>query len=145
MRSLRSSVGFRTFVLDQLEPLNVTPRSMFGGTGLYAGGVFFGIIAMDRLYLKVGDSNRSMFERAGSRPFKPYPGRPLTMRYYEVPVTVLESAPELERWARRSVIVAESELSAPPTAALRKRATRSPTPVKQATSTVEAPRVRRRR
>jgi TfoX/Sxy family transcriptional regulator of competence genes len=28
------------------------------------------------------------------------------MRYYSVPVAVLESAPELTRWARKAVVVA---------------------------------------
>ena len=105
-KSLRSSDAFRQFVLDQLESLDVTPKSMFGGTGLYARGVFFGIIARDALYLKVDDSNRKMFEREGMKPFKPYPRRSVTMKYYEVPVAVLESVPELERWARRSLEVA---------------------------------------
>lgn len=76
---------------------------MFGGTGLYSAGVFFGIIARDTLYLKVDDANRPMFEREGMRPFKPFADRPMTMRYYAVPVAVLESALELVRWARTSI------------------------------------------
>ena len=78
----------------------------FGGVGLYCEGVFFGIIARDVLYLKVDDSTRADFERAGSRPFKPYPDRPGTMQYYEVPVDVLESLVDLTAWARKSVSVA---------------------------------------
>ena len=106
MVSLRSSNGFRQLVLDHLEPLDVTARSMFGGTGLYAEGVFFGIIALDTLYLKVDDTNRPLFEAEGMQPFMPYPGRPVTMGYYAVPLGVLESAPELVRWARLSIAVA---------------------------------------
>lgn len=107
-RSLRVSEGFRTFVLDQLVGLGtVTPRPMFGGVGLYASGVFFGIIARDVLYLKVDHSTLGDYERAGMRPFKPYADRSGTMQYYAVPVDVLESAPELLRWARKAVTVAE--------------------------------------
>jgi len=102
-KSLRSSDSFRRFVLDQLQGLEVLPRSMFGGTGLYNGQDFFGIIAADVLYLKVDDSNRGMFEMAGMKPFKPYPGRSGTMKYYAVPLDVLESAVELERWARAAI------------------------------------------
>ena len=59
-RSLKVSDTFKAFVLDQLEELgDVTPKSMFGGVGLYHRGVFFGIIARDTLYLKVGDANRA--------------------------------------------------------------------------------------
>jgi DNA transformation protein len=100
--------AFRTFVLDQLEALDaVTSRAMFGGVGLYCRGLFFGIIARDSLYLKVDDQNRPDFVNARMQPFRPYPDRPGTMQYYAVPVDVLESAPELSRWARKAVRVAE--------------------------------------
>lgn len=107
MRSLRVTGAFRSFVLDQLGDLgDVTARSMFGGVGLYANGVFFGLIARDTLYLRVGDANRADYERAKTRPFKPYPGRTSSMRYYAVPTDVLESAPELATWARKALAVA---------------------------------------
>ena len=108
LRSLKVSPAFKSFVLDQLEELgDVMPRSMFGGVGLYHRGLFFGIIARDVLYLKVDDSNRADYERAGCAQFKPYPDRSGTMRYYAVPLEVLESAMELASWARKSVAAAE--------------------------------------
>jgi len=108
LRSLKATDAFRSFVLDQLEELgDVTPRSMFGGVGLYHRGVFFGIIARDVLYLKVDDRNRPDYRGAGMKPFKPYRDRPGTMQYYAVPLEVLESAPELAAWARKSVDAAE--------------------------------------
>ena len=101
------SPAFRQFVLDQLEELgDVTPRSMFGGVGLYHRGVFFGIIAGDVVYLKVDDSNRGEYVAARMGPFNPYPHRSGTMQYYAVPLSVLESAPELAHWARRSILAA---------------------------------------
>lgn len=104
LRSLRVSDGFKAFVLDQLEEFGrITPRSMFGGVGLYHDGHFFGILARDVLYLKVDDENRREYERAGMTAFKPYPDRPGTMQYYAVPVDVLESPPDLARWARKAV------------------------------------------
>jgi DNA transformation protein and related proteins len=103
-RTLRSSASFERFVLDQLADLGaVTSRKMFGGVGLYCGAVFFGIIARDELYLKVDDRTRAEYERAGTHPFKPYPHRPTTMKYYAVPLGVLESGVELTRWARKAV------------------------------------------
>src|SRR5262245_15272690 len=107
LRSLAVTDAFRSFVLDQLGDVgDVTARSMFGGVGLYADGVFFGIVARDRLYLRVGDANRADYERAKMKPFAPYPGRTSSMRYYMVPTDVLESAPELAAWARRALAVA---------------------------------------
>jgi DNA transformation protein len=102
--ALSVSESFRLFVLYQLEELgDVVPRSMFGGVGLYRGDLFFGILAGDVLYLKVDDETRAACEAADSRPFKPYGDRAGTMQYYSVPVSVLESAPEVTRWARRAL------------------------------------------
>jgi DNA transformation protein len=106
-KSMTSAAGFETFVIDQLSGLGeVVPRRMFGGVGLYCDGLFFALIARDELYLKVDDETRPFFEAAGSTAFHPYDDRPATMRYYSVPIAVLESAPELVGWARRAVGVA---------------------------------------
>ena len=134
LRSLRSSEGFRQFVLDQLDALDVRARSMFGGTGLYSGEYFFGIIAHDRLYLKVDKTTRARFVKAKMKPFRPYPDRAGTMQYYEVPLDVLESTLDLELWAREAVNVAKR------TAEVRSSKRARPT-----TSTARASRARTRR
>ena len=111
-RSVHLSVSdsFKVFVLDQLQDLSeVIARPMFGGVGLYHRGTFFGLLARDTLYLKVGDANRADYEHAGMKPFKPYPNRSATMKYYAVPVDVLESVPELLVWARKAIAVAGVE------------------------------------
>lgn len=111
-RSLKVTPAFRAFVLDQLGELDgVTSRSMFGGVGLYCRGFFFGIIARGVLYLKVDDRNRSDYEDAGMKAFKPYADRPGTMHYYAVPLEILESPVDLVRWARKAVSVAERAAS----------------------------------
>jgi DNA transformation protein and related proteins len=144
-KSLRSSEGFRQFVLDQLQTLNVTPQPMFGATGLYSNGCFFGIIARDVLYLKVDESNRKMFEREGMKPFKPYSRRSVSMKYFQVPLAVLESALELEHWARLSIAVAAKAEAAEPVEAIPKPAVRSASRGRQSTSTAQSARGRRRR
>jgi DNA transformation protein len=114
LRSLKVSDGFKAFVLDQLSELgDVTPKAMFGGVGLYHRGLFFGIIARDRVYLKVDETNRADYERAGTKPFKPYPRRSGTMRYFEVPLEVLESPVDLTRWVRASIAVAAVSATRP--------------------------------
>jgi DNA transformation protein len=101
---LRVTDTFREFVLEQLRGAgDITPRAMFGGVGLYCNGVFFAIIAGDVLYLKVDDETRSGYESCGMPPFRPYPGRPATMQYYQVPLAVLESALDLTAWAKDAV------------------------------------------
>jgi DNA transformation protein and related proteins len=106
--SLKVTDAFKSFVIDQLSPLgDVVPRSMFGGVGLYCRGLFFGIIASDAVYLKVDHRNVDDYRRAKMKPFKPYLNRPSTMKYYEVPLDVLESSAALVEWATKSVAAAE--------------------------------------
>jgi DNA transformation protein len=119
---MRVSASFREFVLDQLAGLDgLRARAMFGGVGLYADDVFFGIVAADELYFKVDDTNRREYETAGSVSFKPYADRAMTMPYYKVPLVILEDAAMLGEWAARAVAVAEVAKSAKPTKT-RKRA-----------------------
>jgi len=111
----RSSSFFEQFVLDQLADLGpVTSLRMFGGSGLYCGDVFFGIIAREELYLRVDEESRREYEEAGMHAFQPYAGRRQAMKYYCVPVGVLESGPELVAWARKAVAVAQRSRGARP-------------------------------
>jgi DNA transformation protein len=100
---------FVEYALEQLSGWGeVSVRRMFGGAGLYRGGIMFAVIADDVAYLKVDDSNRDDFVRAGSAPFEPYPDKiKTTIRtYYEIPADVLEDPGELAKWAERSWLVA---------------------------------------
>jgi DNA transformation protein len=107
-KRLAVSPGFRSFVLDQLADAGeVVPRSMFGAVGLYCRGLFFGIIAGDVLYLKADLETRADYDRAGSQAFRPFPDREGSMRYYAVPVEVLESPMELAGWARKAIGAAD--------------------------------------
>jgi DNA transformation protein len=70
------SDGFIDYVIDQLSAWGeVSARKMFGGAGLYRDGTMFGLIADDVAYLKVDDSNREDFVKAGASPFNPYPDK----------------------------------------------------------------------
>jgi DNA transformation protein and related proteins len=110
--SLHVSAGFRDFVLDQLSGVtDLRAKAMFGGLGLYAGDVFFGIVAADVLYLKVGDANRADYKRAGAAPLAPFAHRPASKSYFSVPARVLEDARTLAQWVRRSIAVARNARS----------------------------------
>lgn len=100
------SQGYREFVLEQLGRVTeVTGKSMFGGVGIYAHGLFFALIAEDRLYFKVDDATRSEFEQRGMEPFRPF-GEDSAMGYYEVPADVMEDVAQLESWMRKAIEVA---------------------------------------
>ena len=97
------SPEYRAWVLEQLRLAGpVTGRAMFGGYGLYLGGVFFALIADDCLYFKVDEVNEPDYEAAGMRPFSPM-GDSHPMSYYEVPPDVLEDPEQMRTWADRAV------------------------------------------
>jgi DNA transformation protein len=84
-------------------------RSMFGGHGLYAGSVFFGIIAEGTLYFKVDEHNRAMMSAAGGEPFS-YAAKDKTevsLGYLSVPEEILERPEEAVRWAESAIAVAK--------------------------------------
>ena len=100
------SESYRDFVLEQLGRVTpVTGKSMFGGVGIYAQGLFFALIAKDRMYFKVDDTTRPDFERLGMEPFRPY-GEDSAMGYYEVPADVVEDSVQLAAWMKKAIDVA---------------------------------------
>lgn len=98
------SNDFPAFVEEQLSALpELLLRRMFGGHGLYAGEVFFGLIASDhRLYFRTSERTRGRYLTAGSQPFSPS-ARVTLHAYYEVPLEVLEDTRELTLWAREAI------------------------------------------
>jgi DNA transformation protein len=109
LQSLKVSPAFRDFVLDQLADVpGLRAQLMFGGVGLYSGEHFFGIVAGDVLYLRADETTRAQFVNAGCEPFTPFPGEAASMSYFAVPIGVLESVPDLERWVTRALSVARS-------------------------------------
>jgi DNA transformation protein len=107
-----ASDEFVGYVVDQLAGWGeISVRRMFGGAGLYREGTMFGLIADDVAYLKVDDSNRDDFLRAGSSAFRPYPDKAKStiMSYFEIPADVLENPDELGRWAQRSWTIARKK------------------------------------
>ncbi len=103
------SASYREFVLDQLGAVApVSSKPMFGGVGVYSGGYFFALMADDRLYFKVDDSNRGDYEAKGMGAFHPF-GDERAMGYFEVPEDALEDPEELAQWMTRAIKVAASK------------------------------------
>jgi DNA transformation protein len=99
---------FRDFVeelLTGLGPVQIKP--MFGGAGVYADGVNFGLIADDTLYLKVDEGNRAAFDAEGMSPFVYRArGKPISMSYWQVPDRLLDDAEAMADWAHRALAAA---------------------------------------
>ncbi len=80
---------------------SVSSRKMFGGHGIYHGGVMFGLVAHDTLYLKADKETAPEFEAKGLTQFEYSKGNKLVkMSYYLAPEEALENPDDAEYWAR---------------------------------------------
>ena len=104
------SPQFRDFILDLLAPLDPAARRMFGGVGLFHGGVMFGLMVRDALYLRVDDNTRAQYESAGSTAFSYQRGDRVVSiaAYYAVPEGLLDQQDELLQWARGAIAAARA-------------------------------------
>ena len=113
---MSTSRGLVEHCLELLAPLGrVSAQPMFGGHGLRIDDQFVGLIAFDRLYLKVDVETRPIFEAAGCEPFTyEGKGRPITMNYWTVPPQAMESPQFMQPWARLALQAAlRARLSKP--------------------------------
>ena len=103
------SQTFRELALDQLGRCTrgLKSRSMFGGVGIYAGSLFFALLAEDRLYLKTDETSRPDYEARGWPAFFPFGDASKPMHYHEVPLEVIENAGELQPWVDQALAVAQ--------------------------------------
>jgi DNA transformation protein len=101
--------SFASNVLEQMAVMEgISTRRMFGGIGIYRVGLIFAIIVDERLYFKVGNSNKPDFQQAGSVPFiynrhdKKGEDKLVTMSYWEVPPYVLEDKDAMFLWMTKA-------------------------------------------
>ena len=107
--------SYRTFVLEQLNRAvpPVRSRAMFGGVGLYAGEVFFALIANDVLYFSTDDAIRAEFEALGMAPFRPFEEHGPVRSYYQLPEEILEEPEKPRQWAERAIAGARTRRQRP--------------------------------
>lgn len=110
------SETFRNLVFDQFSPLvrGLRFRNMFGGVGIYGGELFFALLAEDRLYLKVDDSNRGQFEAMGMQPFRPFGHDTVVLQYYELPLELIETGQLLSPWVVQALAVPQAAKQSKP-------------------------------
>ena len=95
---------YADYVVDKLSGLGeVHSRAMFGGYGIFSEGLMFAMISDGVLYFKVDNSNREMYEKAGSSKF------PHGISYWEVPTDVFEDNARLYEWADISIGLAQAK------------------------------------
>ncbi|HEY9685334.1 MAG TPA: TfoX/Sxy family protein, partial [Coleofasciculaceae cyanobacterium] len=79
---------------------------MFGGYGLYADTVFFGIVHQGRLYFKTSAETRPRYEAHDMTFFQPNAKQKLGT-YFQVPVEIIEDHEALLDWASEAIRIAE--------------------------------------
>src|SRR5271166_2590320 len=91
---------FVTHLLDLLRRWGpVAARRMFGGHGLFRGGVMFGLVTGETVYFKTDDGNRGDFEAAGMSPFRyQRTGKSVALSFHEVPPDLLDGDDALATW-----------------------------------------------
>ncbi|MGD1934974.1 MAG: TfoX/Sxy family protein [Candidatus Phaeomarinobacter sp.] len=112
------SSEYLDFLLEMLGPLGpVKSRRMFGGSGLFADGLMFALIANEVLYLKVDEQTQPAFEAEGAEPFtyETKAGKRGVMSYWQVPERLSDEPEEFVTWARDAVSVAlRADAAKPP-------------------------------
>jgi DNA transformation protein len=109
------------FAVDLFSGMGrVEARRMFGGAGLYAAGVMFGLIDDDVIYLKVDDALKADLAAAGARSWiyterkGPKAGIPQETSYWSLPEPALDDPEEACVWGLRSLAVAQAPKAAKP-------------------------------
>jgi DNA transformation protein len=78
---------------------------MFGGVGLFADGMMFGLVAGGVIYLKTDDVIVADFaaERSGPFAYSTKDGTRTLTSYWRLPERLYDDGEELALWARRSL------------------------------------------
>jgi DNA transformation protein len=98
----------------------VQAQRMFGGAGLYAGGVMFALVDEGRIYLKTDETLQADLAAAGAvawtyaEPRGSKAGIPQQTSYWSLPEPALDDPQEACDWARRALAVAAARKAAPP-------------------------------
>ncbi len=100
---MASDPSFVAHALDLVALLgDVDARAMFGGHGLYAEGVMFGLLDDGELFLKSDDESRDAFVSASCRLWR-YVNKKVRMEntgYFRPPDDAHEDAEAMLPWAR---------------------------------------------
>ena len=105
------------FIRDLFQPFGaVSVRRMFGGAGLFADGVMFGLVSGGQIYLKADATTATWFERecCGQFEYSTKHGKRALTSYWRLPDRLYDDADELAQWARHAFEVANRAATAKP-------------------------------
>ena len=94
---------FIQHIVDLMSPMDVFPKKMFGGYGIFCGEVMIGLVADDVLFLKTDEQNKQDYIDEGLGPFVySKKGKDVMMSFWEAPVGCLENGDEMREWAEKA-------------------------------------------
>jgi DNA transformation protein len=85
-------------------------RRMFGGAGLFADGLMFGLVADQQIYLKAEAASVPKFEAEDCGPFgySTKHGRRVLTSYRRLPARLYDEPEELAQWAKVALAAARA-------------------------------------
>ncbi|WP_371345779.1 TfoX/Sxy family protein [Ancylobacter sp. IITR112] len=94
----------------------VRTRRLFGGLGLYADGVMFGLVLDGRIFLKTDPGFAADLAAAGAEPFtyRRKDGRQVNVAYWSLPEPALDDGEVAAALALRALAIARAAASAAP-------------------------------
>jgi len=112
---MSESAADMAFACDLFSGMGqVGARRMFGGVGLYAGAVMFGLIDDGRIYLKTDAALKRALAAAGAVSWiytertGPKAGVAQETSYWSLPESALDDPEEALEWGRRALAIAEA-------------------------------------
>jgi len=116
-----SADSFHDFVRELFDGMGgVQIKRMFGGAGVYAGGLMFALLADDAIYLKADDALKAALKEEGCGPFiwtpetGPRAGEKVEMGYWRLPDAALDDPELAAAWGRKALAVAKAKARAKP-------------------------------
>jgi DNA transformation protein len=124
---------FIRYLRDQFRrwgPVEI--RRMFGGHGIFRGGMMFALVHDETLFLRSDDANRAAFAAAGMGPFR-YRRRSklVSLGYHQAPPEALEDSDVLGTWADLGFAAAERRAAGRPKRPTATKKTTAKPPVKR--------------
>lgn len=112
--------SFHAFVKELFAGMGpVQIKRMFGGAGVYADGVMFGLLDSDTIHIKANDhAMKQDLIAEGSGPFVwipengPRKGEQIDLGYWRLPDAALDDPDEAVRWGRRALALAKAKAAA---------------------------------
>jgi DNA transformation protein len=85
----------------------ITLRRFFGGEGICAGDIMFGMVFSERLYFKTDGETRKAFLAEGCKPFTfEKRGETIVTSWYALPDRLYDDPEDLARWTKLAYDVA---------------------------------------